>query len=241
VGAEYSVLPADQPIHRVGEDCLARSVRFVLLRRGEDLVARHRRSAGGRAQFGGPARRRRADAVGDDCSVRVRAFAANLVCLSQPPAPGSPGADRPRLWGAARTDADSANSRVQAGRRREPRGAQRRTQRRGGGTVPAVAPIGVHAVEGSRARARIPDRAGLSKPIAGRGVPDRERAPRISCLPGETEYSAPTGTRDSNPRRGSLLRGVGWSLPRETESAPSRPAPTAPVAGQGESPDLERP
>jgi hypothetical protein len=42
-------------------------------------------------------------------------------------------------------------------------------------------------------RARIPNRAGLSNRFPSEGRAQLRRPPRINCLRGETEYSAPTG------------------------------------------------
>src|SRR5262249_11257604 len=58
-------------------------------------------------------------------------------------------------------------------------------------------------------RARVPDRAGLSNRFADRGALDSHRPPRITGLPGETEYSAPTGTA------GSRMSWSGWESSRQ--------------------------
>jgi hypothetical protein len=164
----------------VGEDGVRRSLRLVLLRRGEDVVDRHPH-VGGRARPGWRARERPPPGRG-----RRRVFTSGARVRreprwrSPPPAPGSHGGSSTALGRGTH------GRRAQARREERPRGVHKRTQRRDS-AVPAAAPTGF-----TRARAYqiVPDLAADRRQRRAR--PPR-RDPRTSCLPGETEYSAPTG------------------------------------------------
>jgi hypothetical protein len=175
---------ACRPAHSlgVGEDGVRRSLRFVLLRRGEDVVDRHPHVSG-RARPGWRARERPPPGRG-----RRRVFTSGARVSreprlrSPPPAPGSRGRS------SAALGRGTHRRRVQARREERPRGVQKRTQRRDS-AVPAAAPT-----DGSRARAYqiVPD---LATDRRQRRARPPRRDPRTSCRPGETEYSAPTGAR----------------------------------------------